>query len=83
MKLMGSHASPFVRKARIVLVEKGIDYEFVVDNPNDADSPASDFNPLGKVPVLVTNDGATISGTLRSPSAHIRRTAVHKQGLSK
>jgi glutathione S-transferase len=60
MKLIGSYASPFVRKARIVLAEKRIEYEFVVDNPNDTDSRVSDFNPLGKVPVLVTNDGATI-----------------------
>jgi glutathione S-transferase len=60
MKLIGSHASPFVRKARIVLAEKRIDYEFVVDNPNHADSRVSDFNPLGKVPVLVTDDGAAI-----------------------
>jgi glutathione S-transferase len=60
MKLIGSYASPFVRKARIVLVEKRIEYEFVVDNPNDAGSRVSDFNPLGKVPVLVTDDGASI-----------------------
>jgi glutathione S-transferase len=60
MKLIGSYASPFVRKARIVLAEKRIEYEFVVDNPNDAASRVSDFNPLGKVPVLVTDDGASI-----------------------
>jgi glutathione S-transferase len=60
MKLIGSYASPFVRKARIVLAEKRIEYEFVVDNPNDAGSRVSDFNPLGKVPVLVTDDGAAI-----------------------
>jgi glutathione S-transferase len=60
MKLIGSYASPFVRKARIVLAEKRIEYEFVVDNPNDAASRVSDFNPLGKIPVLVTDDGANI-----------------------
>lgn len=60
MKLIGSYASPFVRKARIVLAEKRIEYEFVVDNPHDAGSRVSDFNPLGKVPVLVTDDGAPI-----------------------
>jgi glutathione S-transferase len=56
MKLIGSYASPFVRKTRIVLAEKRIEYEFVVDNPHDASSRVSDFNPLGKVPVLVTDD---------------------------
>jgi glutathione S-transferase len=60
MKLIGSYASPFVRKARIVLAEKRIECEFVVDNPNDPASRVSDFNPLGKVPVLVTDDGAAI-----------------------
>ncbi len=60
MKLIGSHTSPFVRKARIVLAEKRIEYEFVVDNPNDPASTVSEFNPLGKVPVLVTDDGANI-----------------------
>lgn len=60
MKLIGSLTSPFVRKARIVLAEKRIEYEFVLDNPFGAQSQAVQFNPLGKVPVLVTDDGATI-----------------------
>jgi glutathione S-transferase len=60
MKLIGSYPSPFVRKARIVLAEKRIEYDFVVDNPNDPASRVSDFNPLGKIPVLVTDDGAAI-----------------------
>lgn len=42
MKLIGSHSSPFVRKARIVLAEKRIDYDFVVDNPRDGASRVSD-----------------------------------------
>ena len=33
MKLIGSLTSPFVRKVRIVLAEKKIDYEFVIDSP--------------------------------------------------
>ena len=32
MKLIGSHASPFVRKARIVLAEKKIDYQLVLED---------------------------------------------------
>jgi glutathione S-transferase len=43
-----------------MLAEKRIEYEFMVDNPHDAGSRVSDFNPLGKVPVLVTDDGAAI-----------------------
>jgi glutathione S-transferase len=60
MKLIGGHTSPFVRKTRIVLAEKRIECEFVVDNPTDPASRVADFNPLGKIPVLVTDDGAAI-----------------------
>jgi glutathione S-transferase len=60
MKLIGSYTSPFVRKARVVLAEKRIEYEFVMDNPFGPASRVAEFNPLGKVPVLVTDDGAAI-----------------------
>ena len=57
MKLLGSPGSPYVRKVRIVLAEKHIDYEYVVDRPSSPDSRAAEFNPLGKIPVLVRDDG--------------------------
>ena len=60
MKLIGSLASPFTRKARIVLAEKKIEYEFVIDNPWDADTGVPKRNPLGKVPVLLLDDGTTL-----------------------
>jgi glutathione S-transferase len=60
MKLIGSLASPFTRKARVVLAEKKIDYEFEIDNPWDADTRVPVNNPLGKVPVLVLDDGTTL-----------------------
>ena len=60
MKLIGSPTSPFTRKVRVVLVEKHIDYDFVVDPPNDANTQVPNYNPLGKIPVLITDDGATI-----------------------
>jgi glutathione S-transferase len=56
MKLIGSHTSPFVRKVRIVLAEKKIDYDFVIDSPWLADSKVPNINPLGKIPVLVLDD---------------------------
>lgn len=56
MKLIGSLTSPYVRKVRIVLAEKKIDYEFVIDSPWDADTGVPDHNPLGKVPVLILDD---------------------------
>ena len=52
MKLIGSTTSPFVRKARVVLAEKKLDYQFVEENPWDADRLPGTGNPLGKVPRL-------------------------------
>jgi len=60
MKLIGSSTSPFVRKARIALAEKRIEYEFVLANPFDPAARVFEMNPLGKVPVLLTDDGAAI-----------------------
>ena len=60
MKLIGTPTSPYTRKARVVLAEKRIDYEFVVDAPYDAASRVSTYNPLGKIPVLVLDDATTI-----------------------
>jgi glutathione S-transferase len=60
MKLIGSLTSPFVRKVRIVAAEKHIDYEFVVDVPWNEDTQVPDFNPLGKVPVWVLDDGKSL-----------------------
>ena len=61
MKLIASPASPYSRKVRIVLAEKHIDYEMVVDNPRDAATRVPDFNPLGKIPVLVLDDGTQVT----------------------
>lgn len=60
MKLIGSLTSPFVRKVRIVAMEKHIDLEFAVDVPWVPDTKVPDANPLGKVPVLVMDDGSTL-----------------------
>ena len=60
MKLIATPASPYGRKARIVLAEKRIDYDFVIDSPGDAATRVPEFNPLGKVPVLVLDDDTTL-----------------------
>ncbi|XTZ38246.1 glutathione S-transferase [Salmonella enterica] len=57
MKLIGSYTSPFVRKVSVILLEKGITFEFVNEQPYNADSGISHYNPLGKVPALVTDVG--------------------------
>ena len=60
MKLIASPTSPFSRKVRIVLAEKRIDYDFVVDHPGDAATHVPEYNPLGKIPVLVFDDETTL-----------------------
>jgi glutathione S-transferase len=60
MKLFGTPTSPYTRKARVVLAEKRIDYEFVLGLPFEPDSAVPAYNPLGKVPVLVLDDETTI-----------------------
>jgi glutathione S-transferase len=52
MKLYGSPASPYARKARVLVKEKNLPCEFVIEDPWPADSPIPSRNPLGKVPVL-------------------------------
>ncbi len=60
MKLIGSLTSPYVRKVRVVLAEKKIDYEFALENPWNADTRVGESNPLGKVPVLLLDDGTPV-----------------------
>jgi len=56
MKLIGSLTSPYVRKVRVVLAEKKIEYDFVLDSPWTPESNVPNINPLGKIPVLVLDD---------------------------
>jgi glutathione S-transferase len=60
MKLISSPTSPYGRKVRIVLLEKKIPFELEMDIPWSADTQVGNFNPLGKVPVLVLKDGETL-----------------------
>ncbi|HEX9278506.1 MAG TPA: glutathione S-transferase [Casimicrobiaceae bacterium] len=60
MKLIASYTSPYARKVRIALAEKKIEYDFVEESPWVADTTVPNYNPLGKVPVLVLDDGTTL-----------------------
>ena len=60
MKLLSSPTSPFARKVRIVLAEKRIECDLVDGLPWTADTVVTNYNPLGKVPVLVLDDGTTL-----------------------
>ena len=62
MKLYHSPTSPYVRKVRIVAIEKGISdrIELVTAIPWPDPAPVAAVNPLGKVPALVTDEGFVI-----------------------
>jgi glutathione S-transferase len=60
MKLIGSFASPYVRKVRIVMAEKKLDYEFILEDVWSPDTTIMQSNPLGKVPCLVMEDGGAM-----------------------
>ncbi len=60
MKLLGSTGSPYARKARVAMLEKKIACEFVADRPSNPGSQVPNYNPLGKVPVLLRDDGRAL-----------------------
>jgi glutathione S-transferase len=60
MKLIGAITSPYVRKVRIVMAEKKLDYQFVQEDVWSADTTIGASNPLGKVPCLVMEGGEAV-----------------------
>ena len=52
MKLLGSLTSPYVRKVRVVMAEKKLDYQFELADPWGSEELLK-VNPLGKVPCLI------------------------------
>jgi len=63
MKLIGSLTSPYVRKVRIVMAEKKLDFQLVLEDVWASDDILK-VNPLGKVPCLVMEGQDTISGAV-------------------
>ena len=60
MKLLSSPTSPYVRKVRIVMIDKKLDYQLENANVWDANTAIQEHNPLGKVPCLVMDDGSAL-----------------------
>lgn len=60
MKLIGSTSSPYVRKVRIVMAEKKLDYAFVTEDVWAAGTTIGQSNPLGKVPCLIMEGGEAL-----------------------
>ena len=60
MKLIGAVTSPYVRKVRIVMAEKKLDYDFVQEDVWSPTTTIGQSNPLGKVPCLVMEGGEAL-----------------------
>lgn len=79
MKLLYTVNSPYARKVRIVAVEKHVDLVLEQVVLSDPDCPVKQHNPLGKVPVLVLDDGESLFDSRvivefldnRTPLAHL------------
>src|SRR5260221_11009387 len=60
MKLYTAPTSPYARKVRVALTEKKIECECIDDNPWIEETAIPQFNPLGKIPVLILDDGTAL-----------------------
>lgn len=60
MKILGSPGSPYVRKVRIVALEKRLPFEFQRVDLLDPNSGLSHANPLGKIPALIRDNGRAL-----------------------
>ncbi|MDR3508675.1 MAG: glutathione S-transferase N-terminal domain-containing protein [Caulobacteraceae bacterium] len=62
MQLLCSLTSPYARKARVVVIEKGLEdqVEFLIRNPTAEPQGVIGTNPLGKIPALILHDGTVL-----------------------
>ncbi|MDO8248676.1 MAG: glutathione S-transferase N-terminal domain-containing protein [Rhodoferax sp.] len=60
MKLLGSSSSPYVRKVRVVMAEKKLDFVFVPEDVWADQTTIGESNPLGKVPCLIMEGGEAL-----------------------
>lgn len=60
MKLLGTNTSPYVRKARLVLLEKNIPHTYLIDAPREPGSQVARANPLARIPALILDDETCI-----------------------
>ena len=60
LKLISATPSPYARKVRIALAEKGIPFELITEVPWDSTTATPRHNPLEKLPVLILEDGSSV-----------------------
>lgn len=59
-RLISATPSPYARKVRIQLAEKGIPFELITEVPWNGETQTPRFNPLEKLPVLICPDGGSV-----------------------
>lgn len=98
MQLRYSTTSPFARKVRAAAYECGLAerIRLILSNPWAPGSPVAADNPLGKIPVLITDEGAYLydsrviceyldalaGGVLFPAAGAVRWTALRRQALA-
>ena len=60
LTLISATPSPYARKVRIALAEKGIPFELLTEVPWDGTTSTPRYNPLEKLPVLLLEDGTSV-----------------------
>ena len=60
LQLISATPSPYARKVRIALAEKGIAFELLTEVPWNDTTSTPKFNPLEKLPVLIFEDGSSV-----------------------
>ena len=60
LTLISATPSPYARKVRISLKEKGIPFELQTEVPWDSTTKTPEYNPLEKLPVLITDSGEAV-----------------------
>ena len=56
MKLIIATPSPFARKIRVIMREKKIKFEEIIDVPWNTNTLTRGLNPLGKIPILIREE---------------------------
>ena len=59
-KLISATPSPYTRKVRIALLEKGLPFELITEVPWDSTTSTPRYNPLEKLPILILEDGSSV-----------------------
>jgi len=60
MKLIGSQTSPYVRKVRVVMAEKKLEYALILEDAWSPDTRLQEHNPLGKLPCLLIDEDESL-----------------------